>query len=497
MAVELKNNIEEDDEQQTPSLGGPAASTSSAGTPAAARPARPAMPGNRPNIQQYLQANQGAGQKLASGITGGFQKQVNKFGEEVGKTRGALESGSRPLEQKLGDEGSQFAQSSFKDPQSLLNQQSQLDEFRRLQGQGYKGDISSLQQNVANQQMALQGRLAGLDESAKGSATETGRFQLLRNTFGQPNYTQGQQRLDQLFLQAQPGVNRQLQQNLQSMSGQAGQQAQAFGTDATARLEALNKLSADRAAQIAGLLKTGTDTAGLETDISGRGLEDIGVSSQQRLAQAQEAVNAVPGLRERLAKNQLTPEDLQALGLKAGTQLYDTDLSKYITQDQRTPTLTGVADPTEFARYRALQQLAGDNSGDIFGGAAEVGGFRPYEYDVDRLNAAIQQQRNYNEVERVNAMKQTLGIIAPALVGNINNADDLQREMLEYVRRQSRDPNAQIGGKGWQHYITNSTGPRGWSQFEQLLNDINRSRGRSINQVAAPVVPMSDTFGVS
>lgn len=401
MAVELKNNTEEDDDQQAaPSLGGPAASTSSAGTPAAASTARPAMPGNRPNIQQYLQANQGAGEKLASGITGGFQKQVNKFGEEVGKTRGALESGSRPLEQKLGDEGSQFAQSSFKDPQSLLNQQSQLDEFRRLQGQGYKGDISSLQQNVANQQTALQGRLAGLDESAKGSATETGRFQLLRNTFGQPNYTQGQQRLDQLFLQAQPGVNRQLQQNLQGMSGQASQQAKAFGTEATSRLDALNKLSADRAAQISGLLKTGTDTAGLETDISGRGLEDINQSAQARLTAAQQAADAVPGLQERLKNNQLTAQDLTTLGLQPGTQIYDTDLMSFMTRGEHLPTIATAADPAEFARYRALQQLAGDTSGDIYGGATEAGGFNPYQFDRDAMLQQASNRRDFWETTR-------------------------------------------------------------------------------------------------
>lgn len=400
MATELnfnKKRGDNEDELKNASAGGPSTATSMPAPGGMGQ--RQATPSGRPNVQQYLNANQGAGEKLSSGIQGGFQKQANQVNQGINKTKDVLNTGVNPLENKLGDEGSQKIQSAFKDPSSILSQQDQLDEYRRLQNKGYSSDISNLQGTISGQQQNLTNQVNKLGETTGLAGTEGGRFQLLRNTFGQPNYSQGQQKLDQLFLQAQPGVNRSLQKNLQGVSQQTGQQLNQFNTDATNRFQNLTGLVDARAQQAQNLIKGGIDT-GLEGDISGRGLEDINSSSQQRLVDAQNSVAQNPALRTRLANNQLTAADLKALGLSAGTQLYDTDLSEFINQQDATPTLAGVADPQEAARYRALQQLSGDASGDIFGGATEIGGFKPYEYNQGALIDKINERRNYNEITK-------------------------------------------------------------------------------------------------
>lgn len=417
MATEAKFNTDDEDQQETLS-GVPSAVGAPAGSVTAQRPATPS---GRPNVQQYLQANQGAGQRLASGIEKNVNKDAQSLGRSVDQSRSSLQTGSNPLESKLGQQGSDFAKASFKDPQALLNQQSQLDEFRRLQQEGYKGDIQNLGAQTASQQQGLQNQYSNLDKRVGQAGSETGRFDLLRSSLGQPNYSRGAQRLDQLFLQAQPGVNRTLQQNLKGVGAQGQQQVGAFSDEAKARLEALSGLSGQRSSEIANLLKGGTET-GLESDLSGRGLEDIGVSSQQRLIQAQAAAEAVPGLQDRLTKNQLTAEDMQTLGLQAGSQIYDTDLLKYITRGEHLPTITSAADPAEFARYRALQQLSGDTSGDIYGGATEAGGFSPYQFDREGLMQNASNRRDYWETtkprELANAVTNEFGPInTPGFTG--------------------------------------------------------------------------------
>lgn len=396
MAKEKKFNTDEEDDTALSSQGGaPGASSASGATVAP----RPSTPSGRPNVQQYLNANQGAGDKLAGGIQSGFEKQVGSFDKAINTSKTDLSNAANPLEQNLGDAGSNKIKTAFKDPQAILSDQNQLAEFKKLQNQGYNANISGIQDNFTGQKQQLQNQYGALDQQAKDATTESGRFNLLRSTFGQPNYSQGQQKLDQLFLQAQPGANRSLQTNLKTGVNQASQGLQGLDAESQARLSALTKLSSDRATQASNLIKGGNE-AGLEADISGRGLDDIGVSSQNRLASAQTSVADVPALRDRLKNNKLTNADLQALGLSSGTQLYDTDLSQFISQSDKIPTLAGAADPAEVARYRALQQLAGDTSGDIFGGAETVGDFKPYDYRNEDLTSSIAQRQKYFEQEK-------------------------------------------------------------------------------------------------
>jgi hypothetical protein len=412
MATELKLN--EDDDNQNPSLSGPMASAGGASGAAGAAASRPTTPSGRPNVQQYLQANQGAGQKLAAGIQSEAQKRADQAASATERGRKELDTQSNPLNQSLGDEGDQKIKTAFKDPQALLNQQGQLDQnnqlaqdWKRYQTEGFKQDIGNLSSTMAEQQAALQNQAGQYNQWQQGASTEAGRFNLLRDTFGQPNYSRGQQKLDQLFLQAQPGVARTLQQDL-SAKGKAVQSGvEALDADTEARIAALTGLSSARADQIKNLLASGVDASALEADMTGRGFQDISASSQQRLLDAQGRATQATGIQDRLASRNLSAADVAGLGFGSdGMPLYGVNLGNYISGSGSNPTLAGAADANEFARYRALQQLSGDTTGDIYGGAEAGGGWNPYQFDKSAAQSAVDAARNNLETVRFNELKQ-------------------------------------------------------------------------------------------
>lgn len=458
MATELKFKQDEEDQQQTALTGPSSPSEASSGqegsTPSPQAPSRGAMPAKRPNVQQYLQANQGAGQRLAGGIEQKTQKQAQEVGRGISQAGEQLQASSRPLEQDLGEQGSQKIQTAFRDPANILKQQEQLDQFRRLSGRGYEQDIGKVGEVASQQKQALGAQVNQLGQTADLSGTEGGRFELLRQTYGQPNYTRGQQRLDQLFLQAQPGAARELRQNLQNIQQQQGQQLNAFDTAAQAKLAALNQLSGARADEWQRLLSGGT-SADLESDITQRGLGDIASSSQARLAEAQERAKTAQGIQDRLASRQLSPEEIINLGLQSGQSVYDVNMNEYLRGTDFNPTLAGAASPEEFARYRALRQLAGDTSNDIFGGAEAGGTWNPYQVDLEGLKSQLDARKQYYEQDLLNQTRDaylasTQGAsggyfgASPELramqqqyqegIKTAKSAEDIERAMQNYAR---------------------------------------------------------------
>jgi hypothetical protein len=95
--------------------------------------------------------------------------------------------------------------------------QDRMAEFQRYKA-GERADLAiQNEQKLAQDIEALQKR-AGLAQ------TEAGRFQLLREQFGRPGYTTGQQRLDQLILQAAPEESQALREMATTMADPVQQQ---------------------------------------------------------------------------------------------------------------------------------------------------------------------------------------------------------------------------------------------------------------------------------
>lgn len=394
-------------------LSGQSGSDGGGSTPAYSQ-ARAPLSG-APNIQQYLQANAGAGQKLSQGIQNNVQQQAQSLDKQVGSYQQQLQGQYQPLAQNLGESGQQNIQSAFQNPQQLLdaynaaktqssnqplsndqqNQLNQYNQFQQLASQGYNPGIQSY--GAASQQAGntLQGGLSNIQQQAQLANTEMGRSRLLQN-INQPNYNLGQQSLDSLLLQAQPGTANQLQQGLSGIASQAGQNVNAFNSDAQSKLAALHGLSSQNQQAIQNLFTSGQ---GGMNDISG----NVGNEVQAAIAN-QQAI--MPGLVTASKNNSFTPEQLQQLGLQSGMHtwgvnadpfLSSTDLSGMSKEAQN----AAVANPEEFGRYNALNNLLGTATGtnvaqpSIFGTATQQNGpFNPANFDTTGFQNAINAKQN-------------------------------------------------------------------------------------------------------
>jgi hypothetical protein len=371
-----------------------------------------ATPSGRPNIKQYLQANQGAGDRLSEGIQHRYGDEAAKFNKNLGDAKTDLDSKANPLQQTL-EQGEEKIKTAFKDPQSILNNQQEMQNFQKLRDKGYQGEIQGLGDQFNAQKAGLQGQLQGLGNAAQMANTESGRFQLLQQAYGQPNYTRGQQKLDQLFLQTQPNSSRNLSQGMSGQHQAANQAYSGYDAETQARMQALQGMGDARANQIQSLIKGGTNGAARDTNSYDMGIDDITTSAQERYDQALNQAPQYAGIQDRLVDpSKMTADDIRNIGLEAmpGDYLYDVKLADYYNGTSATPTLMNTANRDEVARYRALQQLSGDTSGDIFGGQdlQEAGSWKPVGFDPMAANTAISSAKQKWEADKLNQTKDSI-----------------------------------------------------------------------------------------
>lgn len=399
------------------------------GTATPQAPATSSAPQARPqqgsgrftNIQKYVQANSGAGQRIAGNIQNQFDKNAQGVSQGIQQAQQQLEQKVNPLQQQLGEQGSQQLRAGFVDPNAVLQDQAKLGDFRNLQ-QGMGTNIANVQGTEQLRQQQLQAQAAGLAQTADLAGSEQGRFQLLRSALGSPGnaYSQGSQRLDQVLLQSQPNVSRNLQAGLRGTVNQQRTGLSTLEQDRQNKINALRDLSGQRKSEWQNLLEGGT-SQGLESDIKQRGLGDIKTSAEQALESAKYDVNAnLPALRQRLAENKINASDAERLGLKQGTNIYDVDLSKYITQGSKDPNLTTAANADEVKRYNALRQLAGQDQlgGGIFGPQDQAGTFKAYEMNQTGLNQDIANRQSlYTKTQPANIAQNMINTVNSYLGG--------------------------------------------------------------------------------
>lgn len=400
-----------------------------------------------PNINQYLQANQGAGQQLAQGIQGNVQNQANQLGQQVNTYGNQLSSQYQPLQQNA-QQSQQSIQTAFQNPQQLLDaynasksqssnqplsdqQQQSLDQYNQFQGNlAGTSQYNQEQQGIANYNAAaqqagnnVQNQYANIQQQAGAANTEMGRFGLLQNAVGQPTYNTGQQTLDALFLQAQPGVVNQLQHNLGGIASQAGQNVQGLNNDVQSKLAALQGLSSQNQQQVQSLF-------GNELGNIGQNVQNE-YNNLQQTAPAQQAA-----MQQAIQSNTFTPEQLKQLGLTQGQQTWGLSSQDIMNAGQfaANPVLAAnaggnaqAASPEEYARYNALNQLAGGPSGtmqaSIFGGGPQTS-YSPVSFNEQNLQNAInQRQQTLNGADFKNALTAILPSMGPPTGGQAANWD--------------------------------------------------------------------------
>ena len=340
-------------------------------------------------LRKYISRNapqaQQMGQKIIGGITGradalksrlgGIQERVKakqetelgrlQRGRDLLKPEGGLVSDAAKFTSEQGGQFSQFGETP----------EERLASFKKLR----EGQQTQTQMEEAPD---VQKQLSKLQQETAATRTEGGRFGLLRSQFQRPDYSRGQQRLDQLLLQGRPGVAKEMMKTQEQSQAAAEQLSGLQGRIADRNL-AIRESAQARRGEVAGL--------GL-----GERRGEIEAGSREAYQQAIQD-KAATGTRYIEGLGQaIDAEEAAKLGMNEGQMLFGVDPRQYLSQQD--PTLAGVTSQDEMARYQALGQLS-DSVGGAYADPTQAGSYTG-DIGVDpALQEAIAQQRGKFEGE--------------------------------------------------------------------------------------------------
>lgn len=383
------------------------------------------------NIKKYVDANRGAGEQLGNRITSGLEKETVKATDQ---------SQAQQIAQNVQAERDRIGQG------NTFNNRLKNDEARQIYGnEGEKTEFSNLlnQRNELSnlgeaKTKAEQDQIAAI-QKAQGNVnnlgTESGRFQLLQNTVRNPNYSTGQQRLDQLVLQAgNPqqlvDAQRNLGQQIKTSSGQLQDMYGNIGTNL--------QTGSTEANEVANLLK---NTLGTQTDNLVTAQEDKRIAAND-LATKQNAAlerilsgNPLAGDYEAIGPNMLSDA-----GLKAGMRTYNTltgdNWKNYYQAGDNQLTKQDVISADDFARYEALRGLAEQGLTDF----TQAGG----NYNTTGLKGDLSSDIIQQRADLENLLNNVQRYTANQSGGSFNSSDWAEANLLS-VLKQLENPNITQG----------------------------------------------------
>lgn len=477
-------NPDEEENKNAPGVTTPIQTTNvpggAAGTAAGAAPAaRPEGSGRFTNIQKYLSANSQGGQQVAQGIGSNIQKGIDKSKDAANDNLSQIRQNVEGA-QNVAQQGGQYLQDlkginqniqQATSPDAALNRpddlgiqsfvdQPNFNQFQDIQaGRGINEDLLSSQQSdlLQNSQQYLQGAQSASDQIS----SEGGRFDLLRQTFGgdvNPQYSAGQQRLDQLFL-ARQGLDP-LQQSLQSDINQARDlsgQVSDVSSDADRVIAQENQLVGD-------LNQQSFDNEQAYVDMLSSYVPTI---NELRDSQYNEAADRF-GAAGATSGASLSDADLDALGVSRGQSLYDVfdglNFEDVSTRNANANTFQDIASDTDVNRYNAIAQMAGisDDQRALTqaGGLSDAFSFDEGESSFGNRLSNRQDSLNQQDKSAVDNFMATGGqgtLWRDTGVDGVDNARDFMDRARESLVGQSyiRDINAQrergdtiLGGQG-------------------------------------------------
>jgi hypothetical protein len=405
------------------------------------------------NIQSYLQANQGSGEKIAGQIGQKVGQQTQKLGEAVQTAQGVnpqLEAERQRIAQASG-----FAQQVQEDPTKLLDKTQQ---FRQL-ATGQTG-LQPIQQQAQQAFDVAQGQLGQVQQLSNLTGSEGGRFELLRQAMGRPSYTRGQQRLDQLLIQSSGGdILGQLQKDTAAKARAGEQLLGSTRGDIENQLADLGTQAQEAQKLLTGTLGTWDDPTTPENEATGAlgGLQtDLTTRAGQQQARLEDMYNrARAGLQsgeidrdvaEMLGLTGLTigtpglapgrSDVVQKLG-PAGQQLLIGDISSedLLSRLQKgfsTVTPSSVATEADYNRLQALKQLAGQTGPTPIeldktqlgqAGVAAKMNAEQLQKDIQSRLGALQQQYEGTAVDALASQKLLAGLASRSMDQLLNKSD--------------------------------------------------------------------------
>ncbi len=291
------------------------------------------------NLDTYLKNNnaKGAGEKFGQNVQNSIDQAKQTIGQTAGEVTNQINGGANPASQEqitgaIKGAGTYGAPDQSKQYQGWLNQ-------------SYQGP-HSLADN-AGAQGKIEGAVNTANTNARLAGTESGRFSLLDQFYGRPSYNFGEKSLDNALIERGGGFN-----NQPELRDQASQ----LGSYASEQGQAVQNAASQRAAQYdqsVNAAKSGLQGAFGQIDADAQ----AAAAANQAAKQTQ-----LKRYQEELNRGSVEQGLLDRLGLSNGQSIYNTNLSKYVSENPDYKiTAQNSIDPQQVQRLMALEQLMGGN----------------------------------------------------------------------------------------------------------------------------------------
>jgi hypothetical protein len=477
----------------------------SGGAPQQQRPPQgPSSSGSFNNISNYLKANQGA--NLANKLVSQSQKQAQQVQGDVNKASQDFKANSEKAIGGITTAGDAARGAIEGTSTGTVGDTTKAaeDYGTATQGAGgYKGPTS-----IANQS-GLQSGVENINNMAKNTNTEGGRFALLRQLMGRQGYNAGQQKLDQLVLQ---GDQKQLS-GLNTIKRTANETAKQF-QDATGQVANTVQANLQTAQQVAEQTKQTADKAfgKLNADV-----ENAVKSKRELAAQTQQSIqNDIDLLntpyygfdsQQRLIREQARNRMLQRVGMNSSADMWGLTPDKFIsTLDPEMINKYNTANQQQFNQAKMLSGIVGDQTKNIFGAEEGPKTLDPFvKVDKDAMNAQIATQKtNYgNETKSLNqsldaekskytSSKGALDFVSKATKDRFGRSTASTQDVLNYIKTQPNNDMLMAAYARAKALSTGSTNVSFGDAFSRLMaNNVNdvqnemKSGGSIANSVDA------------
>ena len=410
-------------------------------------------------LDQYMNANKG--NKFGNQFTGKVQGSVDTAKQTLNQSADAFSNASNQGATKWND-----VQGQVKGIVDNAGDATTKEDAAKVQGFAnakYQGPENFLGTAYGTQ---AQGSVQKASQQAKALQSEGGRFALLDQYFGRPQYNMGQKSLDNLLVQSAPGVAARAQNigtQAKQVSATAGQKNQELDNLAAANRQA----TLDASKQTKDYL--GQAKTGFETDLNKR---------YSDYTAANDAYNSA--LRNDVSDDALGADTLGLYGLNEGQDLYNVNLGNYI-QDNPQDSKGQFASDADYARYLALSQLAGDDPttllADDRANAGTAVGMGRATVDKNRLQSDIQASRTGYEQAKENPFISYDDFIrqyGAALDQGFRQNGQVNMRGVEEAIRQADTYKAKYGeGGALPGFMTQAK----YQALKDLLSNFNQSHG--------------------
>lgn len=382
--------------------GSVASPGASSGSPVQQGPKPSATPtgtssGGFQNIQKYLDANKDFNSNqggLAGSIANNVQGQANQANQSLQSAFSNFNNQANQATSNLN--GYQDAVNNTVQNAGTANAD-QVNQLSGLVNAKYTGPTQIGQEDLSN----LGTLQNNLQDTAKQTQSEAGRFNLLNQNFGNNGYTQGQKSLDNLFLQNNPQQTQQLK-NLQNIANNFGQNVNNTTQQATnvgqANTQAEHNASQYTTNAVNNAINNTQNT--LNTNLTNKNS-----ANDAAYQSALQAINS----------GNLNTDLYNQLGLTSGQNLYGltpAQISSYISESAPL-NLQNVASQNDVNALNNLNGILGQNNTFVNASTATPGG--PVNYNKTDLgsllaNQQAQYQSAYDNLNATQGLDQLGGM---------------------------------------------------------------------------------------